>query len=153
MLAEIPQSERASSVVNLDIEDLPTVCALGLKWNLETEKFVWEVSTKVQRLLEEKPMTIRGVLSAVSSLFDSLGFISPFIMKAKLLLQELCRKKVGWDGVINEQERVQWLRWLEDLPKSQAFQIERCFKPKDFGEKRMSSCTFSQMDLVEDMEQ
>lgn len=58
----------------------------------------------------EKPMTRCGVLSAVSSLFDPLGFISPFIMKAKLLLQELCRKKVGWDGVINEQERVQWLR-------------------------------------------
>ena len=148
MLAEIPQSERASSVVNQEIEDLPTTCTLGLKWNVETDKFVWEVSAKVQQLLEEKPMTRCGVLSAVSSLFDPLGFISPFIMKAKLLLQELCRKKVGWDGVINEQERVQWLRWLEDLPKLQAFEIERCFKPKDVGEKRMSSCTFSQMDLV-----
>ena len=148
MLAEIPQSERASSVVNQEIEDLPTTCTLGLKWNVETDKFVWEVSAKVQQLLEEKPMTRCGVLPVVSSLFDPLGFISPFIMKAKLLLQELCRKKVGWDGVINEQERVQWLRWLEDLPKLQAFQIERCVKPKDFGEKRMSSCTFSQMDLV-----
>lgn len=125
VLAEIPQSERASSVVNQEIEDLPTTCTLGLKWNVETDKFVWEVSAKVQQLLEEKPMTRCGVLPAVSSLFDPLGFISPFIMKAKLLLQELCRKKVGWDGVINEQERVQWL---------QAFQIERCFKPKDFGE-------------------
>ena len=136
VLAEIPQSERASSVVNLDIEDLPTACALGLKWNVETDKFIWEVSAKIQRLLEEKPMTRRGVLSVVSSLFDPLGFISPFIMKAKLLLQELCRKKVGWDGVIGEQERVQWLHWLEDLPKLQAFQIERCFKPKNFGETK-----------------
>lgn len=114
VLAELPQSERASSVVNQEIEDLPTTCTLGLKWNVETDKFVWEVSAKVQQLLEEKPMTRCGVLPVVSSLFDPLGFISPFIMKAKLLLQELCRKKVGWDGVINEQERVQWL---------QAFQI------------------------------
>ena len=97
-------------MVNLEIEDLPTTCTLGLKWNVETDKFVWEVSAKVQRSLKEKPMTRCGVLSAVSSLFDPIGFISPFIMKAKLLLQELCRKKVGWDGVINEQERVQWLR-------------------------------------------
>ena len=136
LLAEIPESERASSMVNLDIENLPTACALGLKWNVESDKFVWEVLAKIQRLLEEKPMTRRGVLSVVSSLFDPLGFIAPFIMKAKLLLQDLCRKKLGWDNVIDEQERVQWLRWLEDLPKLQALQIERCFKPKNFGETK-----------------
>ena len=79
-------------------------------------------------------MTRHGVLSVVSSLFDPLGFIAPFIMKAKLLPQELCRKKLGWDSAINEQERVQWFRWLEDLPKLQGLQIERCFKPEDFGE-------------------
>ena len=71
-------------------------------------------------------MTRRGVLSVVSSLFDPLGFISPFIMKAKLLLKELCRKKLGWDSVINEQGRDQWLCWLEDLPKLQVLHIERC---------------------------
>ena len=62
VLAGIPESERASSLVNLDLDDLQTACALGLKWNVEADKFVWEVSAKVQRLLEEKPMTIRGVL-------------------------------------------------------------------------------------------
>ena len=60
-------------------------------------------------------MARRGILSIMSSLFDPLGFIAPFIMKAKLLLQELCRKRLGWDSAINEQERVQWLHWLEDL--------------------------------------
>ena len=59
VLAEIPEPKRASSVVNLDIEDFPTACALGLKWNVEADKFVWEVLAKVQRLLEEKPMTRR----------------------------------------------------------------------------------------------
>ena len=136
VLAGIPESESASSVVNLDLENLPIACALGLKWNVEADKFVWEVSAKVQQLLEEKPMTRRGILSIVSSLFDPLGFIAPFIMKAKLLLQELCRKRLGWDSAINEQERVQWLHWLEDLPKLQGLQIERCFKPKDFGETK-----------------
>ena len=57
-------------------------------------------------------------------------------MKAKLLLQELCRKELEWDNVIDEQERVQWLRWLEDLPKLQVLHIERCVKPKNFGETK-----------------
>ena len=69
VLVEIPEHERASSVVNLDIEDLLTACTLGLKWNFQI----------------------------VTSLFDSYGFNAPYIMKAKLLLQDLCRKKLGWD--------------------------------------------------------
>ena len=35
--ATIPESERAKSVVNLDLEKLPTETALGLKWNTEEE--------------------------------------------------------------------------------------------------------------------
>ena len=134
VLVEIPECERASSVVNLDIEDLPTACALGLKWNVEADKFVWEVSAKFQPLVEKRPVTRRGILSIVSSLFDPLGFIAPYVMKAKILLQDLCRKKLGWDIAIGEQDRVQWFRWLEDLSKLENMQIDRCFKPKNFGE-------------------
>ena len=41
VLASIPQSERAKSVVNLDIEKPSTESALGLKWNTEDDCFVW----------------------------------------------------------------------------------------------------------------
>ena len=57
------------------------------------------------------------MMSVVYSLFHPLGLIAPNVMKAKLLLQELCRKKQGWDDDINEHEKQQWLRWLEDLPR------------------------------------
>ena len=134
VLVEIPECERASSVVNLDIEDLPTACALGLKWNVEADKFVWDVSTKVQTLAKVKPMTRRGILSLVSSLFDPLGFIAPYVMKAKLLLQDLCRRKLGWDTEIEEQDKVQWSRWLEDLLKLEEIQVDRCIKPRNFAE-------------------
>ena len=79
-------------------------------------------------------MTRRGILSIVSSLFDPLGFIAPYIMKAKLLLQDLCRKKLRWDTAITEQDRIQWFRWLEDLPKLETLQVDRCFKPNNFAE-------------------
>ena len=41
--------------------------------------------------------TKRGVLSAVASIFDPIGFLTPFILKAKLLLQSMWRLKIGWD--------------------------------------------------------
>ena len=42
------------------------------------------------------------VLSVVSSLFDPLGFLSPFVFSAKILLQELWRDKLPWDQEIPE---------------------------------------------------
>ena len=73
-------------------------------------------------------------MSAVYSLFDPLGFIAPYIMKAKLLLQALSRKNIGWDDLIGEAERIQWRRWLDDLSKLQEVQVDRCFRPREFGE-------------------
>ncbi len=40
-----------------------------------------------------KPVTKRGVLSTNSSIYDPLGFASPFVLKAKAIFQELCRMK------------------------------------------------------------
>ena len=39
VLADIPETERAIVVANLDIQELPTECALGLKWDVEVDKF------------------------------------------------------------------------------------------------------------------
>ena len=115
VLMTIPETERASSVVNLNIDDLPTETALGLKWNVEEDAFIWEVDDRTLVQTQQKASTRRGILSVVSSLFDPLGMIAPFIMKVKLLLQQLCRKKLEWDKEIEELERKQWLRWLSDL--------------------------------------
>ncbi|XP_022784343.1 uncharacterized protein LOC111324942 [Stylophora pistillata] len=55
-------------------------------------------------------------------------------MKAKLLLQTLSRKRLGWDDMLEETDKEQWKRWLDDLPKLQQIQVDRCLKPKEFGE-------------------
>jgi len=47
LLATIPESERAKSVVNLKLEKLPTESVLGLKRNKKEEKLVWEVLEKI----------------------------------------------------------------------------------------------------------
>jgi hypothetical protein len=69
--------------------------ALGIQWNIESDVFTFRVSIK------SRALTRRGILSAVSSVYDPLGFIAPFIPKAKQILQELCKLKCGWDKVIH----------------------------------------------------
>ena len=51
---------------------------------------------------KDKPSTRRGILSIVSSVYDPLGFVAPFIWTAKMILQRLCRKNIGWDDEIDE---------------------------------------------------
>ena len=102
--------------------------------NIEEDKFVWEVMEKMFQRVSQKPVTCRGIVSAVYSLFDPLGFITPYAMKAKLLLQTLSRKRLGWDDMLEETDKEQWKHWLDDLPKLHQIQVDRCFKPKRFGE-------------------
>ena len=66
-----------------------------MKWNIEDDKFVWEISEKLLSAKSRKPVTRRGIVSVVYSLYDPLGFIAPYVMKAKLILQMLSRKMDG----------------------------------------------------------
>lgn len=70
----------------------------------------------------------------VSSLYDPLGFLAPFSLHAKLLLQELCKRSLGWDEVIPPLFSRQWSDWLEDLQRVAEFRVDCCIKPRDFGE-------------------
>ena len=61
---------------------------------------------QVQRM--EQPLTKRGILSMLSSVYDPLGLASPFVLRARRIVQRLCDKKVDWDEPIPEIEEDQW---------------------------------------------
>ena len=79
--------------------------------------------------LQNQPMTKRGMLSISSAVFDPLGFVSPFIVKAKLLFQQLCKLGCGWDENMPKEIEQQWALWVENLPYVQELTIPRCIKP------------------------
>ena len=74
--------------------------------------------------------TKRGVLSTTASLHDPLGFVCPIELEPKLLFQQLCRQKFGWDVGIFGHELQKWQRWLNRLQELSHVQIPGCFKPK-----------------------
>ncbi|GAA6096907.1 uncharacterized protein LOC110438294, partial, partial [Tachysurus ichikawai] len=55
-------------------------------------------------------------------------------LKSKMLLQELCRQNLGWDSVIPSVLLNQWKQWINELDKVAEFQVNRCFKPMNFGQ-------------------
>ena len=52
--------------------------SLGVVWNIKTDTFEFKIS------LKDKPATRRGMLSELSSVYDPLGLVSPFIKVEEL---------------------------------------------------------------------
>ena len=73
------------------------------------------------------------MLSTVASVYDPLGFIAPFVLLGKQVLQQMCREKISWDDEIPENLRPQWESWIRNLPHLAEMQIKRCFLPSSFG--------------------
>ena len=100
---------------------LPSQRVLGVLWKTESDTLGFDSGVK------EKPITRRGLLSVTSSIYDPLGFICPFVLKAKILFQTLCRQ--GWDDPMSHDMASQWQRWPQDLPLIERMSIPRCVKP------------------------
>ena len=83
VLAKIPEADRAKPPLDLDLEKLPVEMTLGVQWDVEKDAFLFKVREPHQ------PPTKRGILSAVSSLYDPLGFVCPVVLEAKKFLQRL----------------------------------------------------------------
>lgn len=128
VLSSIPEQDRAPSVKTLDFDTPYIERALGIQWNVSSDTFGFTITIK------DKPATRRGILSIVSSIYDPLGFVGPFTLPAKMLLQDLCRQKLGWDDPLPESDLQRWRDWLKDLPRLENLSIRRCFKPEGFGE-------------------
>lgn len=94
---------------------------------IETDYFELKMETKQQ------PFTRQGMLSVSSSVYDPLGFLAPVTLVAKMLQQELCIRRCGWDEKLPPDILPQWKKWLEDLDQLAAFKVDRCIKPVDFG--------------------
>ena len=126
----VPETERAPSVKDLDLSSNPALTerALGVQWNVQKDTFGYKITEK------ERPMTRRGILSIICSVYDPLGFVSPCILPAKAIQQDLCLKGLGWDDQIPEPCKQKWQSWLKELPKLEQFEIPRCLKPPNCSE-------------------
>lgn len=76
--------------------------ALGTQWNTEEDKLEFRVK------LKEKPMTRRVMLSIISSVYNSLGLVSPYLLKAKKILQIFSYDSLCWDEEIHENVAREW---------------------------------------------
>ena len=132
VMKTIPRVEHSKQMQtrSLDCDELPTEHALGMQWHVDSDVFGFSVTLK-----NMQSYTRRGILSTVSAVYDPLGFIAPFILPAKQILQDLCRDEdLRWDDPVPQQYRDRFCQWLNELPEIQDITIPRCLKPDDYGD-------------------
>ena len=108
MDAIVPAKRASSSLV--EFESSEPLKALGVSWDLSPD-----------------PMTKRSLLSLASKMFDPLGLISPFTVRAKILFQELWLKGLLRDVPLESEIKAKWLHWKSELLQLKGVTIPRCF--------------------------
>ncbi|XP_049319056.1 uncharacterized protein LOC125780640 [Astyanax mexicanus] len=128
VLATIPKEECAEAATERDMAlgELQMERALGVQWCVAFDEFQFRV------VIKESPFTRRGVMSTVASIYDPLGFVAPFILVGKQILQQMCRDKLSWDDALPDDLQPQWERWLQDLQHLVNVKIPRCYIPSSF---------------------
>ena len=94
VLESLPKTEISLKYINLDLNSLISERTPGLIWNIENDTFTFKT------VIKNLPHTKRGVLSIVSSVFDPLGILTPKLIEAECIIQQLWRERVDWDKPI-----------------------------------------------------
>ncbi|XP_078493996.1 uncharacterized protein LOC144749513 [Ciona intestinalis] len=119
VMDKLNQSELSPSLKTLNVACLPTDKTLGIFWNTQTDAFEVKVNVK------EKPATRRGLLSMASQVFDPLGFVQPFLLPVKRVMQQLCEGGIGWDQPIPQHQEDKWFKWVEGLANLESIRVPR----------------------------
>ena len=129
LLKTIPEEDKSKYLKDLDMSKnpIPEERTLGMVWCPETDKFRFIID------LKEKPLTRRGILSMISSIYDPLGIAGPYLLEGKKILQQICIEK-GWDDPLSVVQIKMWKKWKEDVKLLKSVRVDRCVHPNNLNQ-------------------
>ena len=115
------------STISISDPEASYTKALGIEWSSHHDTFKLTIAA----LPPMEALTKRALVSNIAKTFDALGWFSPVIVKAKILLQSLWAEKLDWDELVHESILNEWSQWRIDLKVLSSHHIPRCYYPKD----------------------
>ena len=128
LLEETPPELR-DDCTSLTISDQDEVYTktLGIAWHSLLDHFRLTVASHSP----QTPLTKRALVSDIAKTYDVLGWFSPTIVKAKILLQRVWEARVDWDEEVPESIHEEWSLWRSQLIHLSNVHIPRCYFPKE----------------------
>ena len=112
VLGKIPIKDRASEV-DINKDPLPTVKTLGITWLPEQDVFTFKANPPEENF----QLTKRNFLKRIASLFDPVGFLAPFIIRAKVMMLEMWVAGLEWDELCPRELVHKSQEWFCELKK------------------------------------
>ncbi len=100
---------------------LPLVKTLGVIYISAEDSFSFHMKEP-----GEMQWTKRTVLSFEAQLYDPHGLVTPFIVLARILVQDMWRAGLEWDQPLTAPLLKRWKAWLEELPLLAQLRVPRC---------------------------
>ena len=122
-MSQVPEEQRAKEI---DIKDmpgtnsLPVVKALGLIYVPSDDQFLFRYDPHIPAV-----WTMRSLVSFAAKLFDPLGFLTPFLMTSKIIIQSGWREGLSWDEPLPQVLTKRWVKWLQQAPQLSEISIPR----------------------------
>ena len=105
------------------VESNESIHVVGLEWNHELDTLI--VSRGTRKPVKE-PITQRTILSCLASVFDPIGLVASYTIKARLILKGLWRTSgQNWDTPLPTGMAEEFVSWSEALPCLIDIQIKR----------------------------
>ena len=133
VLEQIPEEERSKQVKtmgkDLTIDD-SKILGLIYKPNEDIFSYVGDATPggKTNRSMKKKDQsrwTKRNILSVIMKLYDPCGFLGPYIIRAKLILQRIMIAQIGWEDPIPQKFLEPWEKWIAEIPSVSQIQVPR----------------------------
>ena len=131
-------SEEDKVAINPESSGLPTTKIMGIQWNAQADEFVYDISSP-KRIVYTK----RGVLSKVCTIFDPIGFLAPFTIRAKIGIQRCWQEGIGWDESMPAELEKSWRDWFQEVEELRLISIPRCLRPDRSDIREVALHTFT----------
>lgn len=113
-----------------EMAELQSEKVLGMYWQPTDDTFRFNIkfhNVKPDIIEGHIIPTKREILSVVMSVFDPLGFLSNFMITAKLLMREIWRRDLRWDESLPAELKDIWNAWRMELKNVKIVSIPRCY--------------------------
>nr|XP_041633540.1 uncharacterized protein LOC121503294 [Drosophila kikkawai] len=126
ILANI-QSDHLLRADFLEIDAESTAKTLGVRWKATSDEFFFIPP----ELTAGSSFTKRQVLSQIAKLFDPAGWLAPFIVQAKMFMQEIWLQDLAWDDDLPRDFCQRWVDFLGHYSALDQIRIPRwvAFRP------------------------
>ena len=121
MLSEAPIHVQKSEE-DLDWDQLLCTKTLGVWWLTSEDIYTFREHVPDSNML----YTTRNFLKKIATLFDPIGFLAPFTIRAKMFLQDMWTAGLEWDDELTEPLASCACAWFSELENLAKVRIPRC---------------------------